>query len=147
VPLTDDLQLREVRVDKAVSDSIEQQLRSAFPDGTFTQVNVLGYGDDPDVEPGETAIRAFVDRAGHPAGTWQDDETVMRAFEKANSQAITWLHRDGQLPSIAWIQAIPDTLQSGGPPAPFCGASPAFSSACALTWQMRHRGSLPYEPI
>jgi hypothetical protein len=92
-----------------VSDSIEQQLRSVFPEGTFTQVDVLRYGDDPDVEPGETAIRAFVDRAGHPAETWEDDETVMRAFEKANSQAITWLHRDGQLPSIAWIQAIPDT--------------------------------------
>lgn len=50
-------------MDKAVSDSIEMQLRSAFPEGTFTQVDVLGYGDDPDVEPGETAIRAFVDRA------------------------------------------------------------------------------------
>jgi hypothetical protein len=68
-------------VDKAVSDSVAAQLRSAFPGGTFTQVDVLEYGDDPGVEPGETAIRAFVDRAGHPAGTFQDDEKVMRAFE------------------------------------------------------------------
>jgi hypothetical protein len=128
VPLTDDVQLREVRVNKAVSDSIEQQLRSAFPDGTFTQVNVLGYGDDPDVEPGETAIRAFVDRAGHPAGTWQDDETVMRTFEKANSQAITWLHRDGQLPSIAWIQAIPDTPERRAPGAVLWGFPSFFFS-------------------
>ena len=108
-------------MDKAVSDSIEMQLRSVFPEGTFTQVHVLGYGDDPDVEPGETAIRAFVDRAGHPAGTWEDDERVMQAFETANRQAITWLHRDGQLPSIAWIQLIPDTPERRAPGAVLWG--------------------------
>jgi hypothetical protein len=96
-------------VDKALADSVVAQFRSAFADGAFTQIDVLGYGDDPDVEPGETAIRAFVDRAGQPAKTFQDDEEVMRAFEEAHRQAITRLHRDGQLPSTAWIQLIPDT--------------------------------------
>jgi hypothetical protein len=128
MPLTCDVQLREDRVDKAVPDSIEQQLRSVFPDGTFTQVDVLGYGDDPDVEPGETAIRAFIDRAGHPAGTWEDDEAVMRAFEKANSQAITWLHRDGQLSGIAWIQGIPDTPDRRAPGAVLWGFPSFFFS-------------------
>jgi hypothetical protein len=108
-------------VDKALSDAVAAQLRSAFPEGTFTQVDVLGYGDDPDVEPGETAIRAFVDRAGHPAETWEDDEKVMQAFEKANSQAITWMSRDGQLPSIAWIQLIPDTPDRRAPGAVLWG--------------------------
>ena len=115
-------------MDKAVSDSIEQQLRSVFPEGTFTQVEVLGYGDDPDVEPGEIALRAFVDRVGHPAGTWDDDETVMRAFEKANSQAITSLHRDGQLPGIAWIQAVPDTPARRAPGAVLWGFPSFFFS-------------------
>jgi hypothetical protein len=69
-------------------------------------VNVLGYGEDPDVEPGETAIRAFVGRVGHPGGTFEDDEKVIRSFEKANGRAITWLHRDGRLPFIAWIQVL-----------------------------------------
>jgi hypothetical protein len=113
-------------MDKAISDSLAAQFRSAFPEGTFTQVDVLGYGDDPDVEPGETAIRAFVDRAGHPAGTWEDDETVMQAFEKANRQAITWLHRDGKLPSIAWIHLIPDTPDRRAPGAVLWGF-PSFS--------------------
>ena len=36
-------------MDKAPSDSVVAQFRSAFPDGAFTQVDVLGYGDDPDV--------------------------------------------------------------------------------------------------
>ena len=96
-------------MDQDSLDAVVEQFRSAFPDGTFTQVNVLLYGDDPDVEPGETAIRAFVDRDGRPAETFQEDEEVMRAFEETHRQAITWLHRDGQLRSIAWIQLIPDT--------------------------------------
>lgn len=113
-------------MDKAISNAVAAKFRSAFPEGTFTQVDVLGYGDDPDVEPGETAIRAFVDRAGHPAGTWEDDETVMRAFEKAHHEAITWLHRDGQLPSIAWIHLIPDTPDRRVPGAVLWGF-PSFS--------------------
>jgi hypothetical protein len=89
-------------------------------------VTVLGYGDDPDVEPGETAIRAFVDRAGRPVGTWEDDEEVMQAFGDAHRQAITWLHRDGQLPSIAWIHLIPDTPDRRAPGAVLWGF-PSFS--------------------
>jgi hypothetical protein len=112
-------------VDKALSDSIAAQFRSVFPEGTFTQVDVLEYGDDPDVEPGETAIRAFVDRVGRPAGTWDDDEAVMQAFEKAHRQAITSLHRDGQLPSIAWIHLIPDTADRRAPGAVLWGL-PSF---------------------
>ena len=113
-------------MDKKVSDSVAAQLRSAFPEGTFTQVDVLEYGDDPDVEPGETAIRAFVDRAGHPAETFQDDENVMRAFEEANSQAITKLHRDGELPAIAWVQLIPDTAARRAPGAVLWGFPSTF---------------------
>ena len=85
MPLACAVQLREDRVDKAVSDPIEQQLRSVFPDGTFTQVDVLGYGDDPDVEPGETAIRAFVDRAGRPAETFgriREDPAYAQILQK-----------------------------------------------------------------
>jgi hypothetical protein len=64
-------------MDRALSDSVAAQLRSAFPEGAFTQVDVLGYGADPDVEPGETSIRAFVDRGGQPSATFEDDETVI----------------------------------------------------------------------
>jgi hypothetical protein len=113
-------------VDKAVSDGVEEQLRSAFPEGTFTQVNVLEYGDDPDIEPGETAVRAFVDRAGHPAGSFQDDEEVLQAFEETNRPAIRKLHHDGLLPAVAWIQLIPDTPDRRAPDAVLWGF-PSFS--------------------
>jgi hypothetical protein len=129
-PGTADVYSWEDRVDKAIANSAEAQLRSAFPEGVFTQVDVLGYGDDPDVEPGETAIRAFVDRAGHRAGTFEDDEVVIRAFGKAHSQVITWLHRDGNLPSIAWVQLIPDTPERRAPGAVLWGFPSMF-------WGMR----------
>lgn len=108
-------------MDKEIADSVAAQLRAAFPEGAFTQVNVLGYGDDPDVEPGETAIRALVDRAGHPAGTFEDDEQVIRTFEKANSETITRLHRDRHFPPVAWIQLIPDTPERRAPGAMMWG--------------------------
>jgi hypothetical protein len=101
-------------VDKAVSDSVAAQLRSAFPEGTFTQVDVLEYGDDPDVERGDRdpGFRWL----GWPPGlTFQDDEKVMRAFEEANSHVITKLHRGGELRSIAWVQLIPDAADRRAP--------------------------------
>jgi hypothetical protein len=116
----------EDRVDKALADSLTAQLRSAFPKGTFTQVDVLGYGDDPDVEPRETAIRAFVDRAGRPAGAWEEDEEVMQAFADAHRQEVHKLHRDGLLPAVAWVQLIPDTPERRAPGAVLWGFPSMF---------------------
>ena len=96
-------------MDKTVSDSVEKHFRSIFPAGTFTSVDVLEYGDDPDVEPGETAIRAFVDRAGHSAEGWEDDEKVLQAFEQAHRQKTKKLDHAGLLPSVAWVHFFPDT--------------------------------------
>jgi hypothetical protein len=64
------------RVVKAVSDSVEKQLRSARRDPHAGGCS--GYGDDPDVEPGKAAFRAFVDRAGLPALRWPDDEMALQ---------------------------------------------------------------------
>jgi hypothetical protein len=114
------------RVDEAISNSVEKQLRSAFPERTFTQVDVLEYGDDPDVEPGETAIRAFVDRAGQPAESSEDDEKVVQAFEKAHRPGIKTLHRDGLLPSVAWVLFIPDTRARRAPGAVLFGFPSMF---------------------
>ena len=113
-------------MDQAISSSVAAQLRSAFPEGTFTQVDVLGHGDDPDVEPGETAIRAFLDRAGHPAGTFQDDEEVIHAFEKAHRQEIKKLTQDSLLPAVAWVLLIPDTPDRRAPGAVLWGFPSMF---------------------
>ena len=94
-------------MDEAISNAVKNKLRSAFPEGTFARVDVLGYGDDPAVEPGETAVRVFIDRAGRPEENWDSRETL-DDFAKANSEGLDKLH-DGLLPSIAWIEFFPDT--------------------------------------
>ena len=38
---------------------VEKHVRSVFPDGAISRVQVLEYGDDPAVEPGDIAVRVF----------------------------------------------------------------------------------------
>ena len=94
-------------MEKTAADRIEEQLRSAFPEGAIERVQVLEYGDDPQVEPGETAIRAFISRAGDgPEGKEADQETV-KAFEEAN-HAVIMKVRDHLARFIGWIEFRPD---------------------------------------
>jgi hypothetical protein len=99
-------QLAEDGMEKTATDRIEEQLRSAFPEGAIDRVQVLEYGDDPQVEPGETAIRAFISRAGRPEGKEADQETL-KAFEEAN-RAVIMKVRDEIPRFIGWIEFRPD---------------------------------------
>jgi hypothetical protein len=104
-------------VKKSTAGGIEQQVRSAFPAGAISSVQILEYGDDPSVEPSETAVRVLIDRADRPAGPEGDEESV-RTFEQANHAVIKKL-RD-ELPAyIRWIEFRPDSpdgmAQSHGP--------------------------------
>jgi hypothetical protein len=93
-------------MEQTVTDRIEEQLRSAFSAGAIERVQVLGYGDDPEVEPGETAIRIFISRAGRPEGKEADEETV-EAFKEANGAALKKV-RDALPRFIEWIEFLPD---------------------------------------
>ena len=55
-------QLAEDGMDKAMTDRIEQQVWQAFPEGVIARVQVLQYGDDPEVEPGQAAALAVTNR-------------------------------------------------------------------------------------
>jgi hypothetical protein len=94
-----------LRMDQAEADRIEDQVRSLFPESAIERVQVLGYGDDPEVEPGETAIRVLI-----ASGPPEDDEAAgenLRDFHEANRAAIKRLRHD--LPrSIGWIEFRPD---------------------------------------
>jgi hypothetical protein len=48
----------------------------AFAEGTVERVQVLAYGDDPDVEPGQAAVRVLLSRGGRPEGPEADKEIV-----------------------------------------------------------------------
>jgi len=103
-------------MENAQVNRIEEQVRSAFAEGLVERVQVLSYGDDPAVEPGETAIRVFISRAGRPEGTDADKE-IITAFEHASLEALKRLSEE--LPVIGWIDFRPATqdesARSGGP--------------------------------
>jgi hypothetical protein len=97
-------------VDEAVAESVRERVLSVFPAGTFAWVDVLGYGDDPAVEPGDTAVRVFIDRAGRSEEDW--DRGTIDDFATANEEGIGRLHEDGLLSSIAWVEFVPDSPQA-----------------------------------
>jgi hypothetical protein len=101
-------------MDEATAESVRNRLLSAFPEGTFACVDVLGYGDDPAVEPGDTAVRVFINRAGRPEENW-DSHKTLNDWAEANSEGIGKLH-EGLLPAIGWVEFIPDSPEGRARP-------------------------------
>jgi hypothetical protein len=93
-------------MEKPAADHLEEQLRSAFPDGVIARIKVLPHGDDPEVEPGQTAARVYFDWAGRLEGKQADPQTV-HTFCVANDTALVRL--SAELPSfIGWVEFRPD---------------------------------------
>lgn len=103
-----DVYPEKVTMEKARSGGFERQLRSVFPEATIERVETLEYGDDPGIEPGMTALRVFVNRAGRPESDEADLE-VMRAFEESYSAEMRAM-LNVLPPAIGWVEFIP-----GGP--------------------------------
>jgi hypothetical protein len=94
-------------MDKAVTDRIKQQVGSAFPEGAIARVQVLQYGDDPEVEPGHAAMRVFFDWPGRRTEGKQADPKTVHAFVTANAAALDTLR--AELPRvIGWIEFRPE---------------------------------------
>jgi hypothetical protein len=66
---------------------VEKHIRSLFPDDVISRVQVLEYGDDPAVEPGDVAVRVFLHRPDQPEGG-EADEEIVGSFEKANRERL-----------------------------------------------------------
>ena len=99
-------QLAEDDMDKAVTDRIEQQVRKAFPDSAIARVQVLQYGDDPEVEPGQAAVRVFFNWPGRTEGGKASPKTVHQ-FVTANAAALSVLA--DELPRvIGWAEFRPE---------------------------------------
>ncbi len=82
--------------------------------GVIARVKVLSYGDDPEIEPGQGAARAFFDWAGRLEGKQADPQTV-HAFCVANGAALDKLGTE--LPSsIAWVEFRPDNPPGAAAP-------------------------------
>jgi hypothetical protein len=78
------------RLDRATTDLIEQEIIGRFPEGALDSVEILQYGDDPAVEPGQVVIQVTV----QPAGETEGDPDRLDAFHRVNRDAIQQLQRD-----------------------------------------------------
>jgi hypothetical protein len=78
------------RLDRAITDLIEQEVKGRFPEGALDSVAVLQYGDDPAVEPGQITVQVILG----PAAGAEGDEDPVDAFHRANRDAIQALQRD-----------------------------------------------------
>jgi len=99
---------------KPGSTRVERHVRSVFPDGVISRVQVLEYGDDPAVEPGDIGVRVFFARPDRPEGE-EADEEIVESFEKANREHIKKLN--DQLPRfIAWLEFQPGSPEGAEAP-------------------------------
>jgi hypothetical protein len=81
---------------------VEKHIRSLFPDDVISRVQVLEYGDDPAVEPGDVAVRVFLHQPDQPEGE-EPDEEIVGSFEEANRELLKKLN--DELPRIiAWVE-------------------------------------------
>jgi hypothetical protein len=86
---------------------VEKHIRSIFPDGVISRVQVLEYGDDPAVEPGDAAVRVFLSRPDGLDGE-QADQEIVGSFEQANRERIKKLN--DELPGVvAWVEFQADS--------------------------------------
>jgi hypothetical protein len=61
---------------------VEDHLNKRFGDGVVQTVEVLQYGDEPEIEPGQMTVRAILNP------TDEDPEETIHAFERAHRETI-----------------------------------------------------------
>lgn len=97
---------------------IEERIRAALPEVAMERVQVLAHGDDPGVEPGQTAVRVLLGRAGRPEGLEADKE-ILKAYTDAVGRHAALKQLSDELPFIAWIEFLPyledESTLHGGP--------------------------------
>jgi hypothetical protein len=77
-------------MDRATADHIEREVLGRFPDGTLRSVQVLQYGEDPAIEPGEVGIRLTIEAKAEP----EEDGEMLDAFMGTHRAVLKGLRRD-----------------------------------------------------
>ncbi len=95
----------------------EEELNRQFGDGTVQKVEVLQYGDEPVIEPGQAMVRVILTPTGE-----DQEETLTRLKRRIARQSRTWARRSpGSCPpSGAWKSRSPRSLASAGIPPSRC---------------------------
>ena len=73
-----------------LTEQAREQIRERFPDAPVSRVEVLQYGDDPEVEPGQLLVRVVIEAPDDKEGRLQALET----FHDTHRDAFASLRRD-----------------------------------------------------
>jgi hypothetical protein len=97
-------EIKELIVEREEKERLERgaeaELNRQCGDGTVQKVEVLQYGDEPVIEPGQAMVRVILTPTG------EDPDETLHAFEKAHSGAIEDLRKNiaQKMPFIGRVQ-------------------------------------------
>ena len=104
-------------MDPAAIEHIRQQsqgmVTTRFPGAPVVRTEVLQYGDDPVIEPGELLVRVILESEEGQEG----QERAVHAFEAAHGPAVREFHRDlmAALPETGRLEFCPAGDTGHGP--------------------------------
>jgi hypothetical protein len=96
-----------------VRQQIQDEVTKRFPGAPVQRTEVLQYGDDPVIEPGELLVRVILESESGEEG----QQRALRAFEEAHGPAIREFRRDlsVQLPEAGRLEFSPAGEAGHGP--------------------------------
>ena len=117
-------------MEQAELDRLQEQfgqlIQERFPGAPIQRAAVLGYGDDPEIEPGQLLARVYLEAGDEQA----DRERAVKEFHHAHGEALRELRKDlDRLPGVGLLEVMPAgeeepgrhgprlrLMVSGGPP-------------------------------
>src|SRR5690242_9237206 len=95
-------------MEQAELDRLQEQLgqlvQERFPGAPIQRVAVLGYGDDPEIEPGQLLARVYLEAGDEQAAR----EQAVKEFHDAYGEAVRELRRDlDKLPGVGLLEVMP----------------------------------------
>src|SRR5690242_9068792 len=94
-------------MERAELDRLQEQfgrlVRERFPGAAIERVAVLGYGDDPEIEPGQLLARVYLEAGGEQGAR----EQAVKEFHQAHGEAVHELRRDlDRLPGVGLLEVV-----------------------------------------
>jgi hypothetical protein len=86
-----------------LTEQFGQLVRERFPGAPIDRVAVLGYGDDPEIEPGQLLARVYLEAGDGQAAR----EQAMKEFHQVHGEAVHELRRDlDRLPGVGLLEVV-----------------------------------------
>ena len=87
-----------------LQEQFGQLVRERFPGAPVQRVTLLGYGDDPEIEPGQLLARVYLEAGDGQAAR----EQAMKEFHHAHAEALRELRKDlDRLPGAGLLEVMP----------------------------------------